>query len=326
MAMPVMALRRGWTPRQHLGLQWLQWLQQWASVWLGLATGFMLAWVLGDEHMQAHGSAEQSVIRLRAQLTGWQESPAAAPGATANVRVDPESAEPMDHLPGQQSVARVLPDLQQTLGAQGLRVESLRPLPEPLAAPLPSQSVALRAQGQFDDWARAWTALNAQGPVWSLERVNVVPHPVKGGVLIDGVLRVWLRPGPDGPRAWKFQHGASVESTAMRAPMGPAWFVHAHESLPQDKGGVPTRTAPLDETTLPSDPLRWPLSRFRLAGTWQQGDERHAVLVVGRQVVPVRLGQRVAQEDWRVDVVLPGSVRLRSPQGGQHVLDLERAP
>lgn len=323
MAMQVIALRRGWTQGWHLGLQWLQ---QWASVWVGLATGFMLAWVLADEHMQSHGLAEQSVIRLRAQLMGWEDSLAAGSSATANVRVDSEGDEPTDHLPGQQSVTRVWSDLQRTLGAQGLRVESLRPLPELLAAPLPSQSVALRVQGQFDDWARAWIALNAQGPVWSLERVNVVPHPVTGGVLIDGVLRVWLKPGPDGPKSWKLQDGTSPERLALRPPMGPAWFVHAHERMQQHKGEVPTLTAPLDEKTLPSDPLRWPLSRIRLAGILQQGDARQALLVLGQQVVPVRLGQRVAQEDLLVDAVLPGSVRLRSSQGVQHVLDLERGP
>jgi Tfp pilus assembly protein PilP len=74
---------------------------------------------------------------------------------------------------------------------------------------------------------------------------------------------------------------------------------------------------------LPEDPERWPLARLRLAGVWQQGADRQAVLVAGPHWVRVRPGQRVTLEGHRVQAISSEAVTLRAARGPVHVLHWE---
>lgn len=332
-------------------------LQRSRYVLLGWLAGWVLAWLTGDDLVHEYLQLAQSVDQLSGQQTTSPLPVASAPTAPGVGAVQSDAA--MDRLPGEQTVARVWPDLQQALSQQGLRVASLRPLPEPLAAPLPSQSVAVRLSGRFVDWQRAWASLSAAGPVWSLERLSVVPQPglatagpaARDAVQIDAVLRVWLRPGSHGPHAWP-ESGPAAGVPPERA------LVAAQGALASVTSGVPlfalaggssgagaapsglsgassgpaegvvqaqmsTQAPTHIQAPLPGDPLQWPLARMRLAGIWQHGDERQAVLAAGPHAVRVRSGQRVAQEGLRVESVAPDSVQLRSPGGVRHVLNLE---
>lgn len=314
----------------------------------GALAGFVLAWLAGQDLLDEHLQVAQSVEQLTAQLTAQQTNPQTAQPATQRASDAPVAASSslvlpeappagLERLPGQQTVARVWPALQQQLSQQGLRVTSMRPLPEPLAAPLPSQGVAVHMSGRFADWQQAWNRLSAAGPVWSVDRISVVPQAAMtpgddgaGDVQIDAVLRVWLQPGQDGPGAWPADEAnLPVRSVSPLAAsqLAPGLFAPA-----RSVAGVPgpqlaasaAPAAPL--AVLPADPQQWPLATIRLAGLWQQADERQAVLVAGTHAVRVAAGQRVGQEGLRVEAVLPDSVRLRTAQGALHVLKLERGP
>jgi hypothetical protein len=322
-----------WPLRLH---GWQRAFKRATYVLLGAATGCGLAWVAGGDLIDEHLQMARSVDALTGQLTAGGPIASVPTGAVAGAvsgdapLLSEELSALTERLPGQRSVARVWPDLQQVLTQHGLRVASLRPLPEPLAAPLPSQSVAVRMTGRFADWQRAWAALCAAGPVWSMERISVVPQPAVAGVQIDVVLRVWLRPGLDGPEAWPAVT-LPPERVGAAAPALPEIFA---QTLAGMGPGAPTASPALlaassagpMSAVLSSDPLQWPMARMRLAGLWQQGHVRQAVLVAGPYAVRVGPGQRVAQEGLRVEAVTTDSVRLRSPQGALHVLNLEGGP
>jgi hypothetical protein len=66
---------------------------------------------------------------------------------------------------------------------------------------------------------------------------------------------------------------------------------------------------------LPDDPHQWPFSRVRLAGLWQQGGERQAVLTAAGHSVMVAPGQRVTLEGHRVVAITDEGVHLRLRKG-----------
>jgi hypothetical protein len=66
---------------------------------------------------------------------------------------------------------------------------------------------------------------------------------------------------------------------------------------------------------LPDDPHQWPLARLRLAGLWQQGGTRQAVLSADTHWAKVAVGQRVTLEGHRVVTITEEGVGLRLGQG-----------
>ncbi len=125
--------------------------------------------------------------------------------ASSSARGDATQAltQSLAHLPGSSSRSLLWPALQQSFERHRLVLLSLQPVSDAVAAPLPSQAVALRLRGRFDDWGRAWTALSEGIPVWTMERVHITPQAHAPWVEIDVLLRVWLRADQDGER-----HGA----------------------------------------------------------------------------------------------------------------------
>lgn len=65
----------------------------------------------------------------------------------------------------------------------------------------------------------------------------------------------------------------------------------------------------------PGDPRHWPLAQVRLAGLWQQGAEKRAILSAGTRWAQVTLGQRVTLEGHRVAAITADGVRLRLAPG-----------
>lgn len=332
----VLAVKEPWPQRWRSG--WrnaARWFRPRRFVGVGALAGAGMAWLVGDDQIQDHLQVADSVARLAVQVA-----------STRPVAPVPTQKEPgpivaqVQTLPGQQTVTRVWPDLQQSLTSYGLRVAAMRPLPEPethpSAFPWPSQAVAVRMTGRFVDWQQAWADLSAAGPVWSMERLSVTPQNLSAlprpltpvaGVQVDAVLRVWLQPGPDGPNAWPMSRatGAAVLAQNRDEVFGLALGHVAN--VPQDLAAAAGSMSQVSGSlaVLPADPVQWPLARVRLAGLWQQGGQWQAVLAAGPHVVPVRLGQRIAQGGWRIEVVQSASVRLRSAQGALHELHLEGA-
>jgi len=328
--------RQRWQDGWRTGARWFR-QRRFAGV--GVLVGAGLVGLACDDQIHDHLQVADAVERLAVQIASAQ------PATPAPAQDEPApTAALVRMLPGQQNVTRVWPDLQQALTSHGLRVTSMRPLPEPvtdLSTPSwPSQAVALRMTGRFVDWQQAWADLSAAGPVWSMERLSVAPqnriatagadpHAGAAGVQVDAVLRVWLQPGPDGPEAWPKQSASGgavvvqnrdeIFALALAGEIMPA----AHPERVAAAG--PKRLLPEPSAVFPADPLEWPLARVRLAGLWQQEGQWQAVLAAGPHVVRVRTGQRIAQEGWRIDAVQPTSVRLRSSKGVLHELHFEGA-
>ena len=223
---------------------------------------------------------------------------------------------------------------------------------------LASHAAAFRVRGRFDDWARVWAACAESGPVCAIDRINVVATDAPDVVQIDAVMRIWMRPS-DGLAAdraevgfeKRFEKGA-VPWSASAEPLQAHWMAQARTGVqPPSRSrvalfaqnlGAPVpaaqpSTTVADGTTpstntagstaavvglavLPDDPQQWPLSRIRLAGLWQQGSERQAVLSAGTHWARVTLGQRVTLEGHRVVSITDEGVRLRLGMGPLHQL------
>ena len=92
----------------------------------------------------------------------------------------------------------------------------------------------------------------------------------------------------------------------------------AHPGLAQEATPLANANATLATASgadLPDDPHQWPYTRVRLAGIWQQGDARLALLSAGPHSVRVVPGQRVSLEGHRVVDITDVGVDLRLGQG-----------
>lgn len=334
-----------------------RWVERWLRRWGFAVWGFMLGLcvvVLADPQVgEDHAQAAQMVASLQQSLAEQSQ-----------VAVKPEKA--LSHeaknllasLPGQARRGDMGADWQRLLATQGVRLQSLRPLP-PNAAEgghgvLPSQAVALRVLGRFEDWAKVWAACAATGPVCSLDRISVAATANPGEVQIDAVLRVWMRAaqsekgeGPDRASAWSGQaeliaqeaanlqlFGRSVvslfaldhegaASSATAASRMAASAVHDENGVTRvaDAAGAVGTSNTVAWEALPKDLHQWPLARVRLAGLWQHGADRQAILSAGTHWAQVRVGQRVTREGHRVAVIAHDGVRLRLGPGPLLKLD-----
>lgn len=350
--LPPGALR--WPHLQRLAARWWR---RWVYALTGCSLGIVALWLAQSEVHDHHVQAEQAVAGLAQQLAAL--SAAAAVPATPAAASDGQRR--LASLPAVTKQGQIWTDWQQVLAAHGLRLQSLRVMATEFGA-LPAsasggaeqrgdlrhQSAALRVQGRFEDWTRAWAACAETGPVCSMERISVVALAQTDEVQIDVVLRVWMRPdegavraqpnkGDEGAGAQALQTVRLVPASAATLPRAvPAVFAadatagraltgaaaRAQDGV-QPNGALATGTsaataAPED---LPPDPRHWPLARVRWAGLWQQGGDRQAILSIGSHGAKVSLGQRVTQEGHRVVAISEDGVSLRLAQGPVFKLD-----
>ncbi|WP_090137786.1 hypothetical protein [Limnohabitans sp. DM1] len=319
-------------------------------VW-GLGSALLGACAVVLVHLdvtQAYTQADEAVERLR------QQTAALAPPSPLKAE-DAEHAQrdALSRLPGQAQPSRIWLDLQQALSQQGLRVMVLRPVSPQVqritpgrsapaastGSPVPSQAVTLRVIGAFARWVKAWAAFTEAGPVWSIDRISIVAQPDSQDVQIDAVLRVWMRPGESTWQAWPAHDGSvdgppdgaralpnqvSVQAAPLFAQPAPLLAQAGAAGSGSETGsGDTAQPAASTAPDLPEDPERWPLARVRLAGVWQQGADRQAVLVAGPHWARVRPGQRVTLEGHRVQAITSEGVTLRAARGPVHVLHWE---
>lgn len=347
--LPLGTLR--WPHLQRLAERWLR---RWGFALSGFALGLCAVWLADPAVGEDHAHAAQTVARLQQQL-------AASPEAAVKPEkpLTPEAQSMLASLPGQIRQGHIGADWQRVLAAHGLRLQSLRPLPPTLAderhGGLPSQAVALRWLGRFEDWSSVWAACALTGPVCTIDRISVVATADPTEVQIDAVLRVWMRSdqGDEGGERLDPANGWPGRAVSMARAVtdprpsgrsGVALFASGHEGAASLAGSVvrvaasavhgadgtagavgvlgalgASDTAALD--ALPEDPRQWPLARVRVAGLWQQGADRQAVLSAGRHWATVSLGQRVTLEGHRVVAITGDSVSLRLAQGPLLKLD-----
>lgn len=321
-----------------------RWLaRRWTFALLGFAAGLLwVAWW----HAQALGvllTQEDQLQSLHGQLATLKAQ---------SSRVQQQSGAPqappvlLAQLPSEGRQGVIWLQLSQLLAQHAVQLRSLRPLPDVLPAPLTSQAVAVRLHAQFGDWTAVWLAMNANGPVWSIDRLRITPQDQ--GVDIEAVLRVWFGDGPGS--AALFEPDLLHPEATRTARMKSAVFRQVPEpdaqwlADPQDKSEAAAawrQVAAVDQAqtvdvavegaalgrvnpvVLSADPALWPLERVRLLGIWQQAQDSHAILAAGPHWVRARVGQQVAGH--RIDRILSQEVHLLPSLGAVKVLGLAKA-
>lgn len=324
----------GWAWRRpHLQRLLERWLRRWGFAIAGWVVGLSGVWLAQVQVSEDHASVAQAVAQLHQQLVALPDGVSSNPEKP----LPPDQKHMLMSLPVQARQGQIWVDLQQALTGSGLSLQSLRPLPPSLAdgnkADLPSQAVAVRLLGRFEDWSNVWSAFTQAGPVCSIDRISVTATAHPEEVQIDAVLRVWLRPGhvgvhaqpePDG--AWDqlirleprplVRSGAVLFAQTKGLSLG-GGAMRLTESADASVSGVSgiSGVAVAGPDPLPEDPRHWPLARVRLTGLWQQGADRQAILSAGPHWVRVSQGQRVTQEGHRVAAITDAGVSLRLAQG-----------
>ena len=338
--MKAMSWAPSWLPVGRERWRWLA--RRWTFALLGFAVGGLwvawlhapslgVLWAQEDQLQSLQGQLAQLKSQTRqAQIQGQKAAQQASPQGLAQ-------------LPNLEHQGLIWLQFSQLLAQHAVELRSLRPVPDALPAPLPSQAVAVRLQGQFDDWVAVWRAMNANGPVWSIDRLRITPQAP--GVDIEAVLRVWLGDGPgqdfmalSDKAAAGLTGLASVRSgvfwqepeLVVEVP-GKAWSVSG-ASLPQVQEGEATPSEPVtadrsqrlaSTDPLSVDPAQWPVERVRLLGVWHHAQEAHAILAAGPHWVRARVGQQVG-DHW-LGSIHAQEVHLLAGQGTVKVLGLAKA-
>jgi hypothetical protein len=338
------------------GLRWAHWQRlgaRWFRLWVYALSGWFLGWglmVLSTwPQSQDAVQVQEAVARLQRQLAAL---PARGLGENPSLELDvnPQQQAMLASLPSLAQQNTLWPAVQQVVSGQGLRLASLRPMPSDAvqsnrsgqdASPLPSQTVAMRLEGRWDDWVSAWAVFSLAGPVCSIDRLAVQATAVPGEVQIDLVLRFWMLPGGTSELGWLAlvdapqgdQSRADARPKA-RAPLwdGPvrpdkAFGVESASGVaplfaapkgagdgaqaPSELQNTPSASAQAAQEDLPPDPRHWPLARVRWLGWWQQGPDRLAILAAGPHLVRVQKGQRVTREGHRVQAFSDTGLDLR---------------
>lgn len=317
-----------------------RWLRRWGFALTGLAFGLSGMWLARPEVSEAHASAVQAVAGLEQRLAGMPSGPPAQTPAKVSTMTDQSMTAAQDLLSGLPiwtPPEKVWTIWQQILVAQGLRLQFLQPIPpstsEGRSGALVSHVAAWRVLGRFDDWVRVWSACAESGPVCAIERIQIVATEKPAEVQIDAVMRVWMRPaekladdaaGQDMQTHWMpaVRTGLQQSGRSRVALFGPSHGAAADSAAASrgDGGALATNAesasaAAASLVVLSDDPHQWPYARIRLAGLWQQGAERQAVLSAGPHAVRVMPGQRVSLEGHRVVVITDAGVGLRLGKG-----------
>ena len=336
----------GWPKLWRDRWRWLA--RRWAFALAGFAAGLLGvgSWQLED--LQALWASEAQVDDLQKKLQEHlQQAPSfQAPVAATALTVPTGPPPAMAGWPAPGTQAAVWPQVERLMVQHGLRLLSLQLEPPSTMGIWPSQTAALRLQGRFEDWVRAWAALNARGPLWGVERLRITPQ--EGGVAVKAVLRLWLSPEPaqadvstelmqaDGSVVLRVGAGApvfvptasppasaSVVSTGLKDEVlgsVPAGIVARSGTLAPDSQAAASTVG-----SLSSDPAHWPLAQVRLAGVWQSGPSAQPILQAGPHWVSARVGQRIGPHGHVVHSIHAEEVHLRTAQGAVWVIALEKA-
>lgn len=329
-------------------------MRAWAwAVFAGLG-----AWGLG---LWLQAQTWHELAETRHALQALQAKLAAVPAGRAP-RGDEAPDQPITPLPRADQLAPLWGRLPHILAQHRVRVLAMQPVQETLAAPLPSQAMALRLQARFENWAGLWAGLTPLGPVWSMDRLRVVPSPAGEGVDIELVWRIWYRPDAPGQAG----HGANAPDQAWANAPDRAWadtpdqaWAQALAARPQAPWGrdgasvfesvrppvlvkavddpkPPPPAAATPETPAPAppqglvfsnEPERWPLQPLRVIGIWRHGEQAEAVLANARHWFRVQEGRQISQEGHRVWRIGQDEMQVRDLHGQVQTLKMEaRSP
>jgi hypothetical protein len=312
----------------------------WARRWGFAVTACLLAWVLGvwlhAPTWQAHAQLKSEVQVLHAQLAAV---PTPRPKSSGPVMSDD-----IHRLPSLDQQEPVWAYLRNTLAQHQVRLMLMQPMSEVGHAPLPNQAMLLRLQARYENWAGAWASLVRMGPVWSMDRLRVVPSTDKQSVDIEVVWRAWFSPGMVGstphnavfaeglpalPQAPLSKYRASVfdmpfpmmqalEREARPLAMPPTM---AAVGVLSDSKAVPDGLP--KEPLFSSEPERWPMLPLRLIGIWRQGDQAEAVVANAAHWFLAQEGRQISREGHRVWRIGRDDIHVRDPAGREQTFQME---
>lgn len=345
------AWRLGWPTLWRDRWRWLA--RRWAFALAGFSAGVLgvISWEY--EALESLWESEAQVDVLHKELQVLQQQLQKNQALVAATAMAAPAGPPlvMAGWPVQGMQSGVWPQVERLMVQHGLRLLSLQLEPPSPLGFWPSQTVALRLQGRFEDWVKVWAALNARGPFWTMERLRIAPQ--EGGVAVDALLRLWLSPGASGtsvpvqaslsteqmmievPDAVRIRADApvfvptaarpvtSLVAVAGRKDVAPLSVATGSAALSRNLATESrASTAP---TTLSPDPADWPLEQVRLAGVWQSHQAAQLILQAGPHWVSARVGQRIGPHGHVVQGIHAQEVHLRAAHGAAWVIGLEKA-
>lgn len=327
-----------WGIRVQAQSRW--WARRWgfavAACLLAWATGIWLHSPIWSEHALLKGEVQA----LQAQ---WIAAPIERPSTAA-----PAVLDELNRLPTTDQQEVVWTHLQNTLAQQGVRLMGIQPVNDSLPAPLSSQAMSFRLQARFENWAGVWASLVSMGPIWSMDRLRVVPSASKEAVDIEVVWRVWFKPGTyvdteggvlletessDRPKARLQKEVASIFDLPFQ--MRPKLEREAQTGVLPPTGalaGVPAESAVVTDLqpkplTFSNEPERLPMLPMRLIGIWRQGTQTEAVVASATHWFRIQEGRQLSSEGHRVWRIGRDEVEVRDAVGRIQSITMEiRAP
>lgn len=316
----------------------------WARRWGFAVAACLLAWALG---VWLHAPIWWTRAQLQNDVQALQTKLIAAPALQPQV-AGPVVSEDLSRLPTADQLEPLWTHVQNTLAQHGVRLVGMQPINELVLAPLSSQAMSLRMQARFENWTGAWAALASMGPIWSMDRLRVVPSSGKLGVDIEVVWRVWFKPGtsgatehrlllavepPAGPQAMLQNEAASIfelpfhlrPKVDREAPKGVLPPIGALVGGVSESAVVP---APLPQTLIfSSEPERLPMLPMRVIGIWRQGEQAEAVVANATHWFRLQEGRQLSLEGHRVWRIGRDGIEVRDAAGRIQSIAMEvRAP
>lgn len=304
----------------------------WARRWGFAVAACLLAWGLG---VWLHAPILGTHVQLKSDVQALQTKLFAAPVLQPPV-AGPVVSDDLSRLPTSDQQELLWTHVQNTLAQHGVRLLGMQPVNDLVLAPLSSQAMSLRLQARFENWAGAWASLASMGPIWSMDRLRVVPSSGKLGVDIEVVWRLWFKPGTSAateqstfmavepharPQAMLQNESASIFDLPFH--LRPKLDREASKGvLPPTGtlvGGVPESAVvpdPLPQTLIFSnEPERLPMLPLRVIGIWRQGEQAEAVVANATHWFRIQEGRLLSSEGHRVWRIGRDGIEVRDAAG-----------
>lgn len=307
-------------------VQWRGWARRWAFAVMAC----LLTWGAG---MWLHADIWLDLVQTRQAVQALQAQLAAAPQGRP---VTEEWVEPpeIQRLPSPEQHGQMWANLKNALAKHRVQLISMQPVTEPWPAPLPSHAMVMRLQARFENWAGLWAALVQMGPVWSMDRLRVLPSAGMEGVDIEVVWRIWAQPQHGGNAKDDAELARSMSAT-LDTPlhvMGSSVFESPgvlKKSASAPVAGVQTSVRIADTVSPPHNlifshaPERQPMQPLRVLGIWRDGEQAEALLANATHWFRIREGRQLSLEGHRVSRIGGDGIQVRDPQGRILTLRME---
>jgi hypothetical protein len=326
------------------GIRWQANWRWWARRWGFALMACLLGWGLG---LWLHAPTWQTHAQLKREVQALKDQWAAVPTPHPK-HSGPWLSDDVNRLPSLDQQEQVWAFLRNTLAQHQVKLMLMQAVNEVGHAPLPSQAVSMRLQARYENWAGAWASLARMGPVWSIDRLRVVPSADQQSVDIDGVWRAWFNPGRAGslPHNAEFAGGWTASPQVLLPKHGASVFDMPFSITPPPERGKPTVVMPStgsalgalsDSTALAdaspkepvfsSEPERWPMLPLRLIGIWRQGDQAEAVVANAAHWFRTHEGRQISLEGHKVWRIGRDDIHVRDPAGRLQTFQMEaKAP